>query len=63
MTRKHYRAALVVVWAIACMNFRPFVYVRGAVAGLVVAIPVVITFVDNVGYPAPVEGVSMRVGR
>ena len=44
------------------MNFRPFVYVRGAVAGLVVAIPVVITFVDNVGYPAPVEGVSMRVG-
>ena len=35
---------------------------RSAVAGVLLSVPVVVTFLDDVGYPAPIEGHSMRVG-
>lgn len=31
-------------------------------AGVLLSVPVVVTFLDTVGYPAPIEGYSMRVG-
>lgn len=37
-------------------------YLRSAAAGVILSVPVVVTFLDNVGYPAPIEGYSMRVG-
>ena len=46
----------------AIAPYSMLVYLRSAVAGVLISLPVVITFVDNVGYPAPVEGCSMRVG-
>ena len=36
-------------------------FLRSAVSGIVLCVPVVVTFLDNVGYPAPIEGYSMRV--
>lgn len=37
-------------------------YVRSAVTGVFLSVPVVVAFLDTVGYPAPIEGYSMRVG-
>ena len=36
--------------------------VKSGVAGVLLCAPAALTFLENVGYPAPIEGHSMRVG-